>query len=55
MKNDPQEMINLYKNPKYAPVIKELKAKMLQLRKKFNETDEDYPHIQKVIDQYWDK
>jgi hypothetical protein len=25
------------------------------LRKEYNETDEKYPHIQKVIDEYWDK
>ena len=54
MKNDPHEMNNLYGDPRYADVIKELKAELLRLRKKYNETDERYPHIQKVIDEYWD-
>ncbi len=55
LKKDPHEMNNVYKDPKYAPVIKELKAEMLRLRKKFNETDQKYPEIRKVIEEYWDK
>ena len=55
MKSDPHEMNNLYGNPKYADVVRRLKADLLRLREKYNETDEKYPHIQKVIDEYWDK
>jgi len=55
MKNDPYEMNNLYGQPKYAAVVKELKAELLRLRNKYNETDDKYPHIQKVIDEYWNK
>jgi uncharacterized sulfatase len=55
MKNDPQEMNNLYGEPKYAAVIKELKVELLRLRKKYNETDDRYPHIQRVINEYWDR
>ena len=54
MKNDPYEMNNLYGKSKYARVVKELKTELLRLRKKHNETDDKYPHIQKVIDEYWD-
>ena len=54
MKNDPHEMNNLYDQPKYAAIIKELKTELLRLRNKHNETDDRYPHIQKVIDEYWD-
>ena len=32
----------------------ELKEKLHELRKELNETDRDYPHIQKVIDAHWD-
>jgi len=53
MKNDPHEMTNLYDDPRYANVVKELKAELVRLRKKYNETDERYPHIQEVIDEYW--
>jgi uncharacterized sulfatase len=55
MKNDPYEMNNLYGKPKYAAVVKNLKAELLRLRKKYNETDDKYPHIQRVIDEYWDR
>ena len=55
MKNDPHEMNNLYGDPKYTSIIKELKTELLRLRKKYNETDENYPHIQRVIDEYWDR
>ena len=55
MKNDPHEMNNLYGQPKYSNVVKKLKAELLLLRKKYNETDDKYPHIQKVIDEHWDK
>lgn len=55
LKKDPHEMKNVYNDPKYAPVIKELKAEMLRLRKRFNETDQKYPQIRKVIEEYWDK
>ncbi len=54
MENDPHEMNNLYGDPKYTDVVSALKAELLRLRQKYNETDEKYPHIQKVIDQYWD-
>jgi len=54
MKNNPHEMNNIYGHPKYASIINELKAELLRLRKKYGETDEKYPHIQKIIDQYWD-
>jgi len=46
-------MNNLYGESKYDAVIKELKTELLRLRKKHNETDDKYPHIQKVIDEYW--
>ena len=55
MKNDPHEMNNLYGDPRYARVVKELKAELLRLRKTYKETDEPYPHIQKVIDEYWNR
>jgi len=55
MVNDPHEMNNLYDNPRYVAVIRKLKIELLRLRKMYNETDEKYPHIQKVIDECWDK
>jgi len=40
LKNDPQEMNNLYGKPVYAKIIKRLKNKLKKLRKKYGESDE---------------
>ena len=55
LKNDPYEMDNRYKDPKYANIIKDLKVELAKKRKELNEEDQKYPHIQKIIEQYWDK
>ncbi len=55
MKNDPHEMNNLYGKRQYAGIVKKLKNELLRLRKTYNETDAKYPHIQDVIDEYWNK
>ncbi|MCF7567326.1 sulfatase [Sabulilitoribacter arenilitoris] len=52
--NDPEEMNNLYADPKYSDTIKNLKDRLIALREELDETDENYPHIQKVIDMHWD-
>ena len=51
---DPHEMQNLYGSAEYSETIKELQSKLRSLRKKLNETDLNYPHIQKIIDEHWD-
>ncbi len=56
LRRDPQEMNNLYGDPRYADVVKDLKAQLKTLRHDLNEEDgEKYPNIQAVIDEYWDK
>jgi N-acetylglucosamine-6-sulfatase len=54
LQKDPTEMKNEYANPAYAEIIAEMKAKLKHVREELNETDEKYPHIQKVIDEHWD-
>lgn len=54
LENDPNEMKNEYGNPKYAPVIADLKAELKRQREKLKETDEAYPQIQAIIDANWD-
>ncbi len=53
MKNDPKEMKNAYGDPKYTAIIEEMKQELKKVRAELDEGDEDYPHIQKVIDEYW--
>jgi arylsulfatase A-like enzyme len=38
LKKDPNEMKNVYSNPAYSDVVKELKAELKQLRKKYKDT-----------------
>ncbi|MCP4976298.1 MAG: DUF4976 domain-containing protein, partial [Maribacter sp.] len=40
LKKDPQEMSNVYNNPKYASIVKEVKQKMAEVRKKYKDSDE---------------
>lgn len=54
LEKDPHEMNNIYNDPQYSDVIEELKEELKKQRKKLNETDENYPHIQEIINKYWD-
>jgi len=54
LKKDPKEMNNAYANPTYQGTITELKVELKKLREDLNETDKNYPHIQKVIDEHWE-
>ncbi len=54
LKKDPKEMNNAYNDSQYAEIIADLKLQMIKMRKDLNETDENYPHIRKVIDAHWE-
>ena len=51
---DSKEMNNGYNNPENKQIIEDLKKQLVQLREDLDETDANYPHIQKVIDEHWD-
>ena len=53
LKNDPDETTNIYNKPGNKEVVAKLKAEMLKQRAQYNETDVNYPHIQKIIDAHW--
>ena len=53
LKNDPEELNNRYDDPAYKDIIANLKAELIKQRNAYNETDENYPHIQKIIDKHW--
>ena len=55
LKKDPLETNNVYGKPEYAEVVKQLKLELKKQREKYNETDTNFPHIQKIIDENWDK
>lgn len=53
LKNDPQELHNRYNDPAYKDIIAKLKQELKKQREELNETDKDYPEIQKVINKHW--
>ena len=46
-------MHNLYKQPNYDQVAKQLKQELLQLKNELGDRDEKYPELMKVREQYW--
>lgn len=55
LKKDPEEVVNLYNDPKYKKIIDKMKSQLLQTRKQLNETDKKYPHIEEVINEKWNE
>jgi len=55
LKSDPKEMNNVYDDPAYADVKAMLKAKLLATRTELGDTEQQYPHIKQIVDEYWDK
>lgn len=53
LEKDPAEMQNQYANPEYAEVVAELKSELRKQRASLNETDENYPVLQKIINDNW--
>ncbi|WP_205959937.1 sulfatase family protein [Flammeovirga aprica] len=54
LKNDPEELHNRYDDPEYQDIIAKLKSELKQQREDLNETDENYPEIQAIVEKYWD-
>ncbi len=55
LKKDPKEMNNVYNDPAYVEVKAELKNQLKDLRSEIGDTDEQFQHIKKIVDEYWDK
>ncbi len=53
MKSDPLEMNNLHDNPQYREVARQLKLQLKAVRVEVKDSDADYPHIQSIINKYW--
>ena len=54
LSKDPDEMVNRYEDENYRETIRGLKAQMKTLREQLKETDEAFPHLDKVIDAHWE-
>ena len=55
LQNDPEEMDNRYGHEKYAAIIADLKTRLKMLRSEVLEDDSKHPHIEKVVNDTWDK
>ncbi|NQU54990.1 MAG: sulfatase [Bacteroidetes bacterium] len=54
LQNDPTEVNNVYNHPEYNEVTKKLKLELLRLKAEYNDSDDVYPDLQKVVTEYWD-
>lgn len=53
LQTDPNENQNSYDNPEYAAIIKEMKEELIKLRSEVGDTDEKFPEMREVIENYW--
>ena len=48
------EMNNVYEDPKYTKIVKQLKEELLKLKEDLGDRDEIYPELMRVREKYWD-
>ena len=53
LQNDPAEMRNIYKYPVHQKLIVQLKKDLLQLKEKYDDTDNKYPEMVEINKKYW--
>lgn len=51
---DPTEVVNRYDDPEYADAVRELKVRLANLRERVGDTGEDFPEVEKIVQQFWD-
>ncbi|MHC4253900.1 MAG: sulfatase family protein [Planctomycetota bacterium] len=53
LEKDPFELKNVYDDPAYADVVRELKAELLRLKDELGDPDEPYPEVMKLREEMW--
>lgn len=53
LKNDPMEMHNIYDKAANKELIHELKVKLLELKKQYDDEDSKYPEMEEVVKKYF--
>jgi len=53
LSKDSQEVVNRIDDPAYQDIISDLKDRLKKVREAYQETDENYPHLAKVIEDNW--
>ena len=55
LQKDPGENNNAYDDPKYSEIISEMKNELKELRAQVGDTDEEFPEMQPILENYWEK
>lgn len=53
LRKDPLELQNVYGNADYAEIAEQLKEELLRLKSDLGDTDEKYPELMAIREQYW--
>ena len=53
MQKDPHELRNVYNNPFYSGVVKNLKHELLRLKDELGDRDGNYPELMKLRNAMW--
>ncbi|MDG1872547.1 MAG: sulfatase [Mariniblastus sp.] len=53
LEKDPQEINNVYDQPRYADEVSRLKKRLLELKAQYGDRDEGYPQLMKVRNEHW--
>ena len=54
LEKDPNETVNQYDNPEFAGIVKELKARLGELRKDVGDDGTHYPKNEAIVQEFWD-
>ena len=54
LRADPHELHNVYDDPRYAEVVVQLKEQLRARRAEVGDTDEAFPEMRAVIEEFWD-
>jgi len=53
LKNDPHEKVNIYEELRGSKEVQKLKAMLMKVRAEIGDTDQEYPHIDKIVQSNW--
>ncbi len=54
LQKDPHEVNNVYDDPAYKEAGVQLKKQLADLRRKYKDTDEAFPEVKKIVEEFWD-
>ncbi len=55
LEEDPKENRNAYADPQYEEIISAMKEELISLREQVGDTDERYPLVREIMEEYWEE